>query len=143
MKMLFKLWSNGKMKTFDTKDESVAFAKEKGFEDYVLLRIVASEEQAVPEDLVFDIQLESETNQWWTKAHLYRHEKGSWSWTYDLCTGSEQYGKVNDVLKDFVSNELVAVEEEEEEYENIRYSIYDVYTPEELGISMTWGVSSY
>ena len=135
MKMLFKLWSNGKMKTFDTKDELVAFAKEKGLEDYITLRIVASDEESFEGELIFDVQLEKEENQWSTKVHLYRHEKDSWSWTYDLFTGSKQYSKVNDVLKDFVSKELV----HEVEEENIRYSIYDVYTPEELGVSMTWG----
>lgn len=139
MKMLFKLWSNGKMKTFDTKNELVAFAKEKGLEDYITLRIVASDEESVEGELIFDVQLEQEENQWRTKVHLYRHQKDLWSWTYNLFTGSKQYSKVNDVLKDFVSKELVREEEEE----NIRYSIYDVYTPEELGVSMTWGHHSY
>lgn len=131
--MLFKLLSEGKMKTFKTEEAWKSFVQEKGLKEFTTLRIVESGANAI-----FNIQLQKGDDDWETTAYLYYQGKESWGWTYSLSQESEIIGKVNKVLKDFVYQQT-SEEEEEEEYEfeseeNTRYSIYDVYSPSELGI---------
>lgn len=123
MQAIFKIWENGKMKTFKEEAELKAFALEKNFIDYIALRIIGDDEH----QSTWQVQVKDNAV-WITDVYIHCHDNGLWSWTENFHNGSRHYETVNKCLKDFIRAKRNV------EQENARYTIWDVYTPRELGL---------
>jgi hypothetical protein len=122
---LFKLWSNGKMKTFEAEHEAHSFANQQDLFDYVVLRLKAEDEDT------WAIQAKDEEEGWQTDAYLFAGENGRWSWTEDFNTGYWD-DTVNKVLKNFVSSKRNRAVNDGERVT----TPFDVYSLSELGLTI-------
>ena len=124
-KMIFKLWSNDKMTSFNTESEAHSFANQRDIFDYVVLRLKTDSPDT------WAIQVKDEEEGWQTEAFLFAGDNGQWSWTEDFNSG--YWGDtVNQVLKNFVSTKRNKATDDGERIN----SPFDVYSPSELGLTI-------